>query len=144
MKETKPHKWSQAVYYVLASIVVLVLILFVAEMFFPSTSPELIPKMDRLSARIMTRLQDTPGDALAPRRSASGGSPADKLTNTFLNLIDGEIPLNRVFTVLTTNRLDILDPALIRSKRLKVMEISGHLQKKDIAEPGSCCRLPPA
>ena len=74
------------------------------------------------------------GDALAPRRSASGGSPADKLTNTFLNLIDGEIPLNRVFTVLTTNRLDILDPALIRSKRLKVMEISGHLQKKDIAE----------
>jgi SpoVK/Ycf46/Vps4 family AAA+-type ATPase len=74
------------------------------------------------------------GDALAPRRSSSGGSPADKLTNTFLNLIDGEIPLNRVFTVLTTNRLDILDPALIRSKRLKVMEISGHLQKKDIAE----------
>ena len=74
------------------------------------------------------------GDALAPRRSASGGSPADKLTNTFLNLIDGEIPLNRVFTVLTTNRLDILDPALIRSKRLKVMDISGHLQKKDIAE----------
>jgi SpoVK/Ycf46/Vps4 family AAA+-type ATPase len=74
------------------------------------------------------------GDALAPRRSQPGGSPADKLTNTFLNLIDGEIPLNKVFTVMTTNRLDILDPALIRSKRLKVMEISGHLQKKDIAE----------
>jgi hypothetical protein len=34
--------------------------------------------------------------------------------------------------VLTTNRLDILDPALIRSKRLKVMEISGHLRKRDI------------
>ncbi len=65
MKETKPHKWSQAVYYVLASIVFLVLILLVAEMFFPSTSPELIPKMDRLSARIMTRLQDTPGGALS-------------------------------------------------------------------------------
>ena len=74
------------------------------------------------------------GDALAPRRSSSGGSPADKLTNTFLNLIDGEIPLNRIFTVLTTNRLDILDPALIRSKRLKVMEITGDLRKKDIAE----------
>ena len=72
------------------------------------------------------------GDALAPRRSASGGSPSDKLTNKFLNLIDGEIPLNRVFTVLTTNRLDILDPALIRSKRLKVLEISGHLSKEDI------------
>jgi transitional endoplasmic reticulum ATPase len=72
------------------------------------------------------------GDALAPKRSPSGGSPSDKLTNKFLNLIDGEIPLNRVFTVLTTNRLDILDPALIRSKRLKVMEISGDLHTDDI------------
>jgi len=74
------------------------------------------------------------GDALAPRRSQSGGSPSDKLTNKFLNLIDGEIPLNRVFTVLTTNRLDILDPALIRSKRLKVLEVSGHLGNREIAD----------
>jgi hypothetical protein len=74
------------------------------------------------------------GDSLAPRRSASGGSPSDKLTNKFLSLIDGEIPLNRVFTVLTTNRLDILDPALIRSKRLKVMDVSGHLRQKDILD----------
>ncbi len=72
------------------------------------------------------------GDALAPKRSTSGGSPSDKITNKFLNLIDGEVPMHRVFTVLTTNRLDILDPALIRSKRLKVMEISGQLNKKDI------------
>ena len=72
------------------------------------------------------------GDSLAPKRSPSGGSPSDKLTNKFLNIVDGEIPFNRVFTVLTTNRLDILDPALIRSKRLKVMEVSGHLRKKDI------------
>ena len=72
------------------------------------------------------------GDSLAPKRSQSGGSPSDKLTNKFLNIIDGEIPFNRVFTVLTTNRLDILDPALIRSKRLKVMEVSGNLRKKDI------------
>ncbi len=74
------------------------------------------------------------GDALAPRRSASGGSPSDKLTNKFLNLIDGEVPLHRVFTVLTTNRLDILDPALIRSKRLKVLEVSGQLSKSDIQD----------
>jgi SpoVK/Ycf46/Vps4 family AAA+-type ATPase len=74
------------------------------------------------------------GDALAPKRSASGGSPSDKLTNKFLNLIDGEIPLHKVFTVLTTNRIDILDPALIRSKRLKVLEISGFLRKEDIME----------
>jgi SpoVK/Ycf46/Vps4 family AAA+-type ATPase len=72
------------------------------------------------------------GDALAPKRSASGGSPSDKLTNKFLNLIDGEIPLRRVFTILTTNRLDIIDPALVRSKRLKVLDVSGQLSKKDI------------
>jgi SpoVK/Ycf46/Vps4 family AAA+-type ATPase len=73
------------------------------------------------------------GDALAPKRSSTGGSPQDKLTNKFLSLIDGEVPLNQVFTVLTTNRLDILDPALIRSKRLKVLEVTGHLRKSDIA-----------
>ncbi len=72
------------------------------------------------------------GDALAPRRSASGGSPTDKLTNRFLSLIDGEIPLHRVFTVLTTNRLDIIDPALVRSKRLKVLEVTGMMSKDDI------------
>lgn len=72
------------------------------------------------------------GDALAPRRSASGGSPSDKLTNKFLSIIDGEVPLRRVFTALTTNRLDILDPALIRSKRLKVIDVSGHLKTQDI------------
>ncbi|MBU2627221.1 MAG: AAA family ATPase [Proteobacteria bacterium] len=72
------------------------------------------------------------GDALAPRRSATGGQPSDALTNKFLNIIDGEIPLNKVFTVLTTNRLDILDPALIRSKRLKTLEVSGHMRQKDI------------
>ncbi|MBA3012393.1 MAG: AAA family ATPase [Proteobacteria bacterium] len=72
------------------------------------------------------------GDALAPKRSATGGQPSDALTNKFLNIIDGEIPLNKVFTVLTTNRLDILDPALIRSKRLKTLEVSGHMRQKDI------------
>ena len=74
------------------------------------------------------------GDALAPRRSSSGGSPSDRLTNKFLNIIDGEQPLSKVFTVLTTNRLDLLDPALIRSKRLKVLEVSGQLAKRDINE----------
>ncbi len=53
------------------------------------------------------------------------------MTNKFLSIIDGESPLNRVFTVLTTNRLDILDPALIRSKRLKVLNVTGHMREED-------------
>ena len=71
------------------------------------------------------------GDAVAPRRSQQGGSPYDKVTNKFLSIIDGESPLHHVFTVLTTNRLDILDPALIRSKRLKVMSVSGQMREED-------------
>ena len=71
------------------------------------------------------------GDAVAPRRSQQGGSPYDKVTNKFLSIIDGESPLSRVFTVLTTNRLDILDPALIRSKRLKVLSVTGHMRDED-------------
>ncbi|MFA7536717.1 MAG: AAA family ATPase [Desulfuromonadales bacterium] len=71
------------------------------------------------------------GDAVAPRRSQQGGSPYDKVTNKFLSIIDGESPLSRVFTVLTTNRLDILDPALIRSKRLKVLNVVGHMRDED-------------
>ncbi|WP_303723083.1 AAA family ATPase [Malonomonas rubra] len=70
------------------------------------------------------------GDAVAPRRQ-KGGSPYDKITNKFLSIIDGETPLHRVFTVLTTNRLDIIDPALIRSKRLKVLNVTGHLREED-------------
>ncbi len=35
------------------------------------------------------------GDALAPKRSATGGQPSDALTNKFLNIIDGEIPLTK-------------------------------------------------
>ena len=65
MKETKPHKWSQAIYFVLASVVTLVLILVVAEMFFPLTSPELIPNRDALSSRLFTRLQDIPARFLS-------------------------------------------------------------------------------
>ena len=73
------------------------------------------------------------GDAVAPRRSQQGGSPYDKITNKFLSIIDGETPLHRVFTVLTTNRLDIIDPALIRSKRLKVLNVTGHMREDDCA-----------
>ncbi len=72
------------------------------------------------------------GDSLAPKRSSGGSSPTDRLTNKFLNIIDGEKALSKVLTVLTTNRLDLLDPALIRSKRLKVLEVSGQLGQDDI------------
>jgi len=67
MKKTQPHNWSYVIYYTLGSILFLGLLLFAAETFFPSTSPERIPRRDDLSARFIsspswdTRPQDTPG-----------------------------------------------------------------------------------
>lgn len=71
------------------------------------------------------------GDALAPRR-AHGESQSDKVTNKLLSIIGGDRPLIGVFTALSTNRLDIMDPALVRSKRLKTMNITGHMKESDV------------
>lgn len=71
------------------------------------------------------------GDALAPKRT-HGETQSDKITNKLLSIIGGDKPLTGVFTVLSTNRLDIMDPALVRSKRLKTMNITGHMRETDI------------
>jgi hypothetical protein len=66
MKKTQPHNWPYVIYYTVGSILFLGLLFFVAEMFFPSTSAELIPRRDDLSARFITnpswdtRPQDIP------------------------------------------------------------------------------------
>jgi len=69
MKKTQPHNWSYVFYYTLILIASLGLIVLVAEMFFPSPSPELMPRRDALSARFMNtasgdiRPQETPTGA---------------------------------------------------------------------------------
>ena len=57
MKKTQPHNWSYVLWYTLGSIAFLGLIVLVAEIFFPSTSPELLPRRDDLSAKFIS----TPG-----------------------------------------------------------------------------------
>ena len=65
MKKTQPNNWSYVIFYTLGSIAFLGLIILVAEIFFPSTSSELIPRRDDLSAKFFTvpgqqtRQQDT-------------------------------------------------------------------------------------
>jgi hypothetical protein len=69
MKRTQPHNWSYVFYYAMICIASLGLIVLVAEIFFPSPPPKLMPRRDALSARSMntssegTRLQETPGGA---------------------------------------------------------------------------------
>lgn len=69
------------------------------------------------------------GDEVAKVRK---GSIEDMLTNKFLNILDGDDPLYNVFTVLTTNQLRMIDPAVIRSKRLAVLDVRGYLKESDI------------
>ncbi|MBI2672724.1 AAA family ATPase, partial [Candidatus Woesearchaeota archaeon] len=69
------------------------------------------------------------GDEVAKTRR---GTYEDMLTNKFLNILDGSEPLYNVFTVLTTNQLRNIDPAVIRSKRLSVLDVKGYLKESDI------------
>lgn len=69
------------------------------------------------------------GEAVAMERQ---GNIGDRVTNKFLNAIDGETELKGVFAVLTTNKPEHLADAATRSGRLKVMPISGKLTERDI------------
>lgn len=69
------------------------------------------------------------GDEVAKIRK---GTMEDMLTNKFLNILDGDDPLYNVFTVLTTNQLRMIDSAVIRSKRLAVLDVRGYLKESDI------------
>ncbi|MBR9683063.1 AAA family ATPase [Candidatus Woesearchaeota archaeon] len=69
------------------------------------------------------------GEAVAMQRQ---GNLGDRITNKFLNAVDGESELKGVFTVLTTNKPEHLADAATRSKRLKVMPITGKLNERDI------------
>lgn len=58
-------------------------------------------------------------DALAPIRDASSGSPAsDRVVAQLLTELDGLVPRQQVFVIAATNRLDMIDPAVLRPGRL--------------------------
>ena len=57
-------------------------------------------------------------DALLPSRSGGVNQYSDKVVNQFLHEMDGLIKNRRIFVIGATNRLDMLDPALLRGGRL--------------------------
>jgi len=71
------------------------------------------------------------GDAILQPRRQDGQNPYDKVTNTFLDIFDGDVPLRGVFTAITTNMQDKIDPAFVRAKRASVIEVSGRLSEKN-------------
>lgn len=62
-------------------------------------------------------------DALAPQRSAGAGDShvAERVVSQFLTEMDGIEELKGVMVLAATNRLDIVDPALLRAGRFEVL-----------------------
>ncbi len=62
-------------------------------------------------------------DALAPQRGAGGGDShvAERVVSQFLTEMDGIEELKGVVVLAATNRLDIVDPALLRAGRFEVL-----------------------
>jgi transitional endoplasmic reticulum ATPase len=62
-------------------------------------------------------------DALAPQRGAGAGDShvAERVVSQFLAEMDGIEELKGVVVLAATNRLDIVDPALLRAGRFEVL-----------------------
>jgi transitional endoplasmic reticulum ATPase len=60
-------------------------------------------------------------DALAPRRSGSDSQVTERVVSQLLTEIDGIEALKGVVVVASTNRMDLLDPALLRPGRFDLL-----------------------
>lgn len=70
-------------------------------------------------------------DAICKKRQNNGTSHAsDSVVNQLLTMIDGYTTLNNIFVIGMTNRLDLLDDALLRAGRLEVHVEIGLPDKK--------------
>lgn len=72
------------------------------------------------------------GDAILKQRSEQGSNPYDKITNKFLDILDGEESIKGTFTIVTTNLFENLDKAITRPGRLKILSVEGKLSKEDV------------
>jgi vesicle-fusing ATPase len=61
-------------------------------------------------------------DAIAKKRgiTINDNGVSDKIVNQFLTMIDGPNPLNNILLICITNRIDIIDEALLRPGRLEL------------------------
>jgi len=60
-------------------------------------------------------------DGLIPRRSTSGSNMEERIITQFLIEMDGVEELKEVVVLAATNRLDLLDPAILRSGRFDLL-----------------------
>ncbi|KAF2254415.1 AAA-domain-containing protein [Trematosphaeria pertusa] len=65
-------------------------------------------------------------DAVCKQRGSSGGSStsvSDSVVNQLLSKLDGVEQLNNILLISITNRMDIINEALLRPSRLKILKI---------------------
>ena len=79
MNETRARNWFYILSYTMISIVFLGSIYWVAEIFFPKTSSELIPRDDALSARFMSGSRGVSNYRDAPKKVPTN-APIEKIT----------------------------------------------------------------
>jgi ATP-dependent 26S proteasome regulatory subunit len=77
-------------------------------------------------------------EATFPQRGTQSNMWPSTITNTFLSEIDGLNPVNNVVFIATTNRADLIEPALLRPNRLGghilQMERPGWIETEQIFE----------
>ena len=73
MKKMRPRDWLSVLFYTSICLVTLSAILFVAEAFFPKTSPELSPRDDALSSKFISNpWRENTNQRGVPERGLSG------------------------------------------------------------------------
>jgi ATP-dependent 26S proteasome regulatory subunit len=96
--------------------------------------PELISSYQGLSEEnvrnLFTKAYDNPDklsviicdecDAIFKKRNSIGSGTANNITNQFLSMIDGPKSLNNVLLICMTNRIDLIDEAIIRPGRIEL------------------------
>jgi transitional endoplasmic reticulum ATPase len=60
-------------------------------------------------------------DAIAGRRGSSGGATVERLVAQLLTEMDGITPPRGVVVLAATNRVDLIDPAVLRSDRFAIL-----------------------
>ncbi|KAG8378145.1 hypothetical protein BUALT_Bualt08G0107600 [Buddleja alternifolia] len=59
-------------------------------------------------------------DSIARRRGSDSTTSYDTVVNQLLTMIDGYSQMNNIFLIGTTNRIELVDPALLRPGRLEI------------------------
>lgn len=92
-----------------------------------STDTDLLSMVTNVPARAMVILEDVDVYHAASERAVDGDSAGAATLSGLLNALDGVATPHGLITVMTTNRVEVLDSALLRPGRADLIEHLGYL-----------------